>query len=106
MTGMSSIFTSYHVNSKKVKVHMADGSYHSIVGHQDISTTSNLLLSSILHVPNFTLNLLAISHLTKTKLQCYIFFPSYYLFQDLVTKKTIGIMHEKDGLYFWIPIHL
>ena len=54
---------------------------------------------SIIHVPNFTLNLLSISHLTKHLNCCVIFFPSYCVFQDIATKKTIGLGHANDGLY-------
>lgn len=83
MTNLSSLFTSYHVSSAKDKVRIVDGSYSSIVGHGDILATSTLLLSSIFHVPNFTLNLLSINHHTKS-LNCSVtLFPSYCLFQDL-----------------------
>lgn len=95
MTGMS--FNSYRVNSRKDKVRIADGTYSSIVGHSDIFATS--LLSFVLHVSNFTLNLLSISHLTKSLNYSLIFLPSDCVFQDLKTKMTIGMGHEKDGLY-------
>lgn len=98
MTGLSILFKFYRVSSGKNKVCIADGTYSSIVGHGDIIATS-LLLSSVLHVPNFTLNLLSISHLTKSFNCCVTFFPSHCVFQDLKTKTTIGMGHEKDGLY-------
>lgn len=81
------------------KVRIADDSFSSVAGQGDIPTTSDLSLTSVLYVPNFALNLLSISHLTKN-LNCYLtFFPSYYVFQDIATKRTIGLEHENDGLY-------
>lgn len=44
MTGMSSLFTSYHVNYGKDKVHITDGCYSSIPGHEDIPTTSIIVV--------------------------------------------------------------
>lgn len=64
MTGMSSLFKSYHISSGKDRVSIADGSYSFIVEHGNIFVTP-LLLSSVLHVHNFTLNLLSISHLLR-----------------------------------------
>lgn len=50
-------------------------------------------------MPNFTLNLLSIGHLTKSFNCSVIFFPSYCRFQDLKTKTTISMGHENDDLY-------
>lgn len=99
MNGMSTLFHTYQVSSGKDKVRIADDSYSLVVGHDDIHATSELSLSSVLYVPNFTLNLLSISHLTQ-HLNCFVtFFPSHCLFQDLEMKKTIDLRHENDRLY-------
>lgn len=80
MIDMSSLFIFYYICSRKDKVCIADGSLSSITGQGDILITPDLCLSSILHVPKFSLNLLSISHLTKT-LNCDVtFFPSYDVF--------------------------
>lgn len=78
---------------------IVDSFYSSIAGHGDIPVSSSLLLSSVLHVSNFTLNLLSISHLTKCLNCIVVFFPSYCLFHDLKMKTTISTGHESDGLY-------
>lgn len=90
MTSMSSLFLSYHVCSRRDKVHTTDGYYSSIASKGDIIANPSLHLSSIFHVPNFSLNLLSISYITKS-LNCSVtFLPSYYVFQDLEKKRTIG----------------
>lgn len=57
----------------KDKVRIVDGYYSFVARNGNIPATSNLLLSFILHVLNFTLNLLSISHLTKS-LNCSVTF--------------------------------
>lgn len=99
MTGMSSLFTSYKTCSGRENVRIADGSISSVDGQGNIPATPSLQLSSVLHVPNFTLNLLPISHITKSFNCCVLFFPSHYVFQDMMTRKMIGLGCEKDGLY-------
>ena len=64
-----------------------------------INCSSTLPLSFVLHIPSFSTNLLSISSLTRD-LNCKVtFFPSYYIFQDLVTEKEIGYGRLDGGLY-------
>ncbi|KAK4395796.1 hypothetical protein Sango_1733900 [Sesamum angolense] len=54
----------------------------------------------LLRFTEFPVNLLSISQLTQ-KHNCLVtFFPSYCVFQDLQTRRTIGGGHERGGLYF------
>lgn len=77
MTSMPSLFTSYHVYFGKDKVRIVDGSLSLIMGEGDILATSNLCLSSVFHVPNFSLHLLYISHIIKT-FNCLVTFLLSY----------------------------
>lgn len=64
-----------------------------------VNPTSSLSLSSVLYLPGFPLNLLSVSQLIKT-LNCSVTFsPDFCVFQDLMTKKTIGHGRESGGLY-------
>lgn len=68
-------------------------------GKGSIRCSPSLTLSSVLHVPDFSTNLLSISSLTKA-LNCKVtFYPSYCVFQELETGKTIGYGRVHDGLY-------
>ena len=83
MTGASNLFTSYTSCSGKDKVHVADGSMAPITGHGSVRCTKTLSLSPILHVPNFPVNLLSVSSITKS-LNCRGWFdPSHCAFQGL-----------------------
>ena len=99
MTGMASIFSSYTVCSGRDKIRVADGTFSSIAGKGTISASPNITLSSVLHAPKLSNNLLSVSNITKT-LNCSVtFFPSHCVFQDLDTGKTIGSGREDNGLY-------
>lgn len=99
MTGLSNLFSSYITCSGRQQVKIADGSLTSVSGKGSIPVTPSMSLSSVLHVPNLSTNLLSVSSLTK-HLNCSVtFFPDHCVFQDLVTKKMIGSGRERAGLY-------
>ncbi|XP_019256261.1 PREDICTED: uncharacterized protein LOC109234647 [Nicotiana attenuata] len=63
--------------------------------------TPDITLSSVLHLPEFPVNLLSVNAITK-QLKCTVeFFPDYCVFQDLQTRKRIGSDRLHDDLY-WI----
>ena len=82
-------------------VSYADGTPTPVHGAGSVSLSSSLNLSSVLHVPTLSNNLLSISQITKS-LNCIVtFWPSHCVFQDITTKKTIGTGREKGGLYYY-----
>ncbi|CAH9142653.1 unnamed protein product [Cuscuta epithymum] len=98
MTGNPSLFSSFHSYLPTSSVTLADGSTSPVLGSGTVVPTSRLPLSHVLSLPNFAFNLLSISNITT--LNCSItFFPGYCVFQDLLTKQTIGKGHESAGLY-------
>ncbi|KAL0363864.1 UNVERIFIED_CONTAM: hypothetical protein Sangu_0484000 [Sesamum angustifolium] len=52
------------------------------------------------HLTEFPVNLLSVSQLTQKHNCSVTLFPSYCVFQDLQTQRTIGGGHEHGGLYF------
>ncbi|KAL5791627.1 hypothetical protein ACOSP7_000221 [Xanthoceras sorbifolium] len=82
-------------------VSYADGTPTPVFGAGSIPLTSSLNLSSVLHMPTLSNNLLSISQITKF-LNCVVtFWHSHCVFQDTITKDTIGIGREKGGLYYF-----
>ena len=61
-----------------------------------------MTLESILHVPNLSCNFLSISKLARDMNCVAKIFPSYYEFQDLCSRRTIGSAKEIDGLYYLV----
>jgi hypothetical protein len=85
------MFKTYKPMSGKDKVQTADGSLCPITGVGDITCTSELQLSSVLHVPNFTNNLLSVSQLVDD-LNCVVSLsPTHVVLQELNTGRVIGV---------------
>jgi len=83
MTGAPNLFTSYTPCPGKDRVRVADGSTAPITGRGSVRCTKTLFLSSGLHVPDFPINLLSVSSITKS-LNCRGWFdPSHCAFQEL-----------------------
>ena len=100
MTGASNLFTSYTPCSGKDKVRVADGSMVPITGRGSIRCTKTLSLSPVLHVPDFPINLLSVSSITKS-LNCRGWFdPSHCAFQELGTGRILGTGTVHNGLYY------
>lgn len=100
MAGLSKYFSSYTPRSGREKVCIADGSSAPIMGCGTISCTSSLPLDSVLHVPNFPVNLLSVSSLTKS-LRCRAIFElDFCVFLHLKIGKVLGTGTEREGLYY------
>ena len=101
MTGSSKNLQNYSSCLKEENVRIADGSLTSVSGTGSIICTPGIKLSSILHIPEFPVNLLSVSSITKD-LNCEIvFFLDRCVFQDLQTEKRIGNGRLHDGLYMF-----
>ena len=99
MKGNSSIFSTFQSHPSTSSVIVANGSQSSVLGSGTICPNPSLPLPFVLSLPNFSFNLMSMSKLTQA-LKCYIlFFPDFYLFQDLMMKQIIGRGRESEGLY-------
>jgi hypothetical protein len=99
MTPYPMMFKTDKPLSGRDKVQTADGSLCSIAGVRDVTCTSELQLSSVLHVPNFTNNLLSISQLVDD-LNCVVSLsPTHVVLQELKTGRIIGIGKRSEGVY-------
>ncbi|KAG6483737.1 hypothetical protein ZIOFF_060391 [Zingiber officinale] len=101
MTNAANSFISYSLSSGQEKVIIADGTKATVAGKGSIKLTDHFFLSSALHVPSVSINLLSVSSITK-QLHCSVtFFPDHCVFQDLETKQTIGTGREVGGIYYY-----
>jgi GAG-pre-integrase domain len=60
-----------------------------------------LNLCNVLGVPSFNQKLMSVSKLTKENNCVAIFFSKFCVFQDLSTKRMIGMGEERDDLYHY-----
>jgi hypothetical protein len=102
MTGNSSFISHITSTCSPSFVTVANGTKTPVQGKGTI-TTSDLTLSNVLYLPQFSFNLLSVHKLTVA-LNCSVaFYPSHCEFQDLKTKMMIGGGFVKDGLYYFQP---
>ncbi|WVZ80039.1 LOW QUALITY PROTEIN: hypothetical protein U9M48_027554 [Paspalum notatum var. saurae] len=100
MTGASNFFTHYTPCSGKDKVRVADGSLALIIGRGSIKCTKTLSISPVLYVPNFPINRLSVSSITKS-LNCRGWFvPSRCAFLELGIGRILGTGTMHNGLYY------
>ena len=57
-------------------------------------------LDGVLHVPNFRVNLISVSKLTRALRCIVIFYPDFCVVQDMNTRRTIGLGKHYNGLYY------
>ncbi|XP_072084397.1 uncharacterized protein [Arachis hypogaea] len=100
MTPHSLSFSSYTNSSGHKQITIANGSHIPITGYGNIHLQPSIHLKNVLHVPKLSTNLLSIHKVTKDLNCAATFFHTHYVFQDLATKRTIGIAKEQDGLYY------
>ena len=99
MTGSSNLFSTCIPCSGQQRVKIADGSFSIVASKGSIVVTKDLILESVLHVPNLSCNLISAGKLTKD-LKCVVnFFPNGCIFQDMLLGKRIGSGKEVDGLF-------
>ncbi|KAL7003296.1 hypothetical protein U1Q18_052409 [Sarracenia purpurea var. burkii] len=98
MTGELSFFSSTVLSTNHI-ICLANASISYIHHKSDVFLSLEITLKFILYVPNFTFNLLSVSHLAKNSHRVAIFLPTHRLLQDLNSKKNFGKGYEHDRLY-------
>ncbi|KAJ7976083.1 Retrovirus-related Pol polyprotein from transposon TNT 1-94 [Quillaja saponaria] len=100
MTSSSNLFFVYFPCFGKAKVRIADGSLSSVSGKGSVHRSSSMSLSSVLHGPNLSVNLLSVSRIIES-LNCHVsFFSTHCLFQEMGIGRMIGSGRAHGGLYF------
>lgn len=81
-------------------VRLPNGNSTPILSVGSCPLSASCTLTKVLHVPDFSFNLLSISQFTKENQCCVVFYPTFCLFQALSTGKIMGIGRLRDGLYY------
>lgn len=97
----TSLFHCYTPSASNQKVKIADGSLSSIAGKGSIKISDHITLKSVLHVPNFSCNLLSVGKLSNDSNYSVVFYPNKCEFQDLGLGRTIHSAGVQDGLYYF-----
>jgi hypothetical protein len=65
-----------------------------------IQFSPNFIITEVLCVPNFSINLLSVSKLVQVSKYFVAFHASYCTIQDQLTRRMIGFAKALDGLYY------
>ncbi|KAL2541658.1 Uncharacterized protein Adt_02636 [Abeliophyllum distichum] len=85
---------------KHKTVQLPNGGNAPIKSIGAVNFENNMTIDNVLHVPNFKVNLLSISKLSRG-LSCNVTFsPDFCVMKDLTTKKTIDLGRQSNGLYY------
>ena len=99
MTRDSSQLKSVIPSSQSV-ISTANGSTSPITGEGSVILYNTLTLDTVLVVPSLEFNLLSVSQITST-LTCTVnFWPSFCVFQDILTRKILGYGVRRGKLYY------
>ena len=101
LTGISTHFSTLESSSSLPPITLADGSSMPVEGKGTVQLSPSLSLSSVLFISRSPFNLMPVRKLTKELNACVSFSPDSILIQDLTTRKTIGVGHESDSLYYF-----
>ena len=95
MTGNSNLFTMFQSHTSTFIVTLVDWSTSCVLGLGKIYLTPLITLTFVMSLPQFSLNLISLSKITRT-LNCSIsFFHDYCLIHDLLRS---GILVEDASL--------
>ncbi|KAL3520220.1 hypothetical protein ACH5RR_018369 [Cinchona calisaya] len=94
MTGDVSLFHKYTPTQENSTIKTADGTLSQVTGTGSIFISKDLILNSVLYVPNLDCNLLSISKLTRPHNCVAKFSANLCEFQDLISGRTIGNAKE------------
>ncbi|CAH9128545.1 unnamed protein product [Cuscuta epithymum] len=91
-----------HVAESSVKIPNGESIPVHAVG--SLYLPNGIRLERVLYIPKFQCNLLSVSRLTSD-LNCTLtFFPDFCIFQDVPSRKLIGVGKSRDGLYYLEPL--
>ena len=103
MLGTRNLFTCLSSLLDIETVSIANGHHCFVSGQGVVDASSQITLEKVLYVPDFPVNLLSISAITRQLYCSAIFFPYHCTFQDLRTGRRIGFGREQGrGVYLLV----
>ena len=88
-----------HPSSQQV-ISTANGGTSPITGEGSLVLSNAMTLDTVLVVPSLEYNSLSVSQITS-KINCTVtFWPSFCVFQDILTRRTLGCGVKRGKLYY------
>ena len=86
--------------SSQSVIYTVNGSTSPITGEGSVILSNTLTLDTVLVVPSLEYNLLSVSQITSTLTCTVTFWPSFCVFQDILTRKILGYGVRRGKLYY------
>ncbi|GJX75406.1 pyridoxal 5'-phosphate synthase-like subunit PDX1.2 [Tanacetum coccineum] len=93
------LFSITFILTQPITVHLPDGTSKLVTTAGHIQLTTFVMLFNVIYVPEFKFNLLSVGKLLNTQKYFAQLFPSYCVFQDLLTKEVIAVGKGSRCLY-------
>ncbi|GJS73702.1 retrovirus-related pol polyprotein from transposon TNT 1-94 [Tanacetum coccineum] len=93
------LFSTTFILTQPITIHLPDGTSKLVTTAGHIQLTPSVMLFNVLYVPEFKFNLLSVGKLLNTHKYFAQFFPSYCVFQDLLTKEVVAVGKGSRCLY-------
>lgn len=91
-------------NTSLPPIVMPSGEQAPIISIGNLPLNSFFCLKNVIGVPSCKVDLMSVSRITRD-LNCSVtFFPYWCILQDLMTKTTIGLGKQRDGLYYLVAM--
>ena len=91
-----------HTRPKRMSIANANGVQYPIIGAGIVALSPSVSLPNTLLVPSLSNKLLSISQAAKELNCCVLIYPTFYLFQDILTKEIIGHGTKREGLHYMV----
>ena len=86
--------------SSQSVISTANGSTSPITGEGSIILSNTLTLDTVLVVPSLEYKIFSVSQITSTLACTVTFWPSFCVFQDILTRKILGYGVRRGKLYY------
>uniref|UniRef100_A0A2N9FIZ1 Uncharacterized protein n=1 Tax=Fagus sylvatica TaxID=28930 RepID=A0A2N9FIZ1_FAGSY len=104
MTPSAALLHSIASNTPCKPVQIPDGSLLPVTHTGKVSLSNNITLNNVLCVPSFTCNLLSVSKCTRDLNSVVIFLSDLCVFQDLISRRLIGMAPPSSTPVIPLPI--
>jgi hypothetical protein len=78
----------------------ANGVTYPVTGAGTVDISPSISLSNTLLVPSLSNKLLSVGQVTEELNCCVLMYPTFCIFQDILTKEIIGRGTKRGGLYY------
>ena len=89
---------------KRTCIVNANGGKYPVIGAGTIAFSPSFSLPNTLLVPSLSIKLLSVGQLTEELNCCALMYPTFCLFQDILTKRILAVVLKRRGCITWMSV--